>query len=312
VSRELLDWQHLDKVNNRYNFVISRHRQSREIHAILGFLQTSHFDSNIQHPHTWMCIWKKRDDIVARGIGVGLCHFLVNNVDVERISTLGISESTLGIYKEWNYTAGKFSHFFMLNIAVDDYKLIDGYASLKKPMLPVSINCCTMEICMESDFMTLDKRLFTFFSKHKSMAYYISRFYRHPLYSYNAYSIRKRGEIHAVIFLRECSHDGSRALRIVDYVGDLQALTGNADNFQKLLSERSAEYIDFLHVGLDASVLESGGFTDKSNTDLVVPNYFEPFCMENIELDYVFKSVDDRENAVFFKADSDQDRPNLL
>jgi hypothetical protein len=89
-------------------------------------------------------------------------------------------------------------------------------------------------------------------------------------------------------------------------------MTGNAGNFQNLLSESSAEYIDFLHIGLDAGVLESGGFTDKSGTDIIVPNYFEPFCMENIKLEYAFKSIDDSERPVFFKADSDQDRPNVL
>ena len=76
--------------------------------------------------------------------------------------------------------------------------------------------------------------------------------------------------------------------------------------------ERSAEYIDISHVGLDESVLEAGGFINKAKTNLIVPNYFEPFNMRNIELGYTFKSIDKNEQAIFFKADADQDRPNLL
>lgn len=312
VSRELLDWQHLNKANSSYNFVISRHRKSKQIHAILGFVPTSQFDSNIQHPQVWACIWKKRDDINVKGIGVGLYHFLVNNIEIESMSMLGVSEIARDIYQSWNFTSGVFSHFFMLNKMLKEYKLIDGYIPCEPQIFPVSSIDCLIELCTQSDFESLDLKLFEFFSKQKSKDYYINRFFQHPIYTYNAYSIKKHGEMSAVFFIRECSNECRKALRIVDFVGDLQALIGNAGNFQKLLSERSAEYIDFFHVGLDKGILEASGFVDKSNTSLVVPNYFEPFYMRNIEIGYTYKNIDKNEQAVFFKADADQDRPNLI
>ena len=43
----------------------------------------------------------------------------------------------------------------------------------------------------------------------------------------------------------------------------------------------------------------------------MVPNYFEPFEKRNVYLDYSLKTVSGYK-AEFFKADSDQDRPNML
>ena len=50
------------------------------------------------------------------------------------------------------------------------------------------------------------------------------------------------------------------------------------------------------------------GFVKKGLSD-IVPNYFEPFLKQNINIDYAFKS---KSPYVIFKGDSDQDRPNLI
>jgi len=312
ISRELLDWMHLDKVNNRYNYVIARHREKNEIHAILGFVPTSHFDPYIQHPRMWPSMWKKRDDIKVKGLGIGLYHFLVKNIDIESMFMSGLSQVALDFYKSWDFTTGEFSHFVLLNEEVREYKLIDGHTSFRPSPATVSDGYSSIQLCPQSDFETLDPTFFTLIPKHKSKAYYINRFYRHPIYTYNAYVAKSQGRTNAVLFVRECNYEGANALRIVDFIGDLQALIGNSGNLQKLLSERSAEYIDFLHVGLDKHLLEKAGFIDKSKTNFIVPNYFEPFYLKNIGLDYSFKSIYKNEQEAFFKADGDQDRPNLL
>ena len=48
LSRELLDWQHLDRETDTYNFVIAIHRKLGEIHAAYGFIPTSHFDPALE------------------------------------------------------------------------------------------------------------------------------------------------------------------------------------------------------------------------------------------------------------------------
>lgn len=51
------------------------------------------------------------------------------------------------------------------------------------------------------------------------------------------------------------------------------------------------------------------GFVEVNEEDgNIIPNYFEPFVQENIDI-----WVDSRDdNSLFTKADADQDRPNII
>lgn len=314
ISRELLNWQHLNELNNRYNFVIARENNTKQIHSILGFVPTSQFDHTLisAHEHIWPCIWKVREDVKAVGLGISLYYYLVNQLHVETLSILGSSRVALSIYKKWNFTTGKIAHHFMLNSTVKEFKLVGNYLSFQQELSVFNDNICSFDLCSLEQFLSLGEDVFGHVSKYKSKNYYINRFYKHPLYSYTAYSIKKNKVIKAVFFIRECIANTRKALRIVDFVGNIFYLIGNARNFQSLMVNLSAEYIDFINVGLSERVLEESGFTNKSETDLVISNYFEPYVSENIELDYAFKSVDTNQKVIFFKADADQDRPNLL
>jgi hypothetical protein len=44
--------------------------------------------------------------------------------------------------------------------------------------------------------------------------------------------------------------------------------------------------------------------------DIIIPHYFEPFLKKNISLDYAYINKTE-ESYTLFKADGDQDRPNL-
>ena len=57
---DLLDWQHLDRKNNRYNYVVAEYRRSGEFHSILGFVPSSQYDDKIEKMEVWPCIWKSR------------------------------------------------------------------------------------------------------------------------------------------------------------------------------------------------------------------------------------------------------------
>ena len=61
LSRELLDWQHLDRETDTYNFVIALYRETGEIHAAYGFIPTSLFDPALKSARDyWPSIWKGR------------------------------------------------------------------------------------------------------------------------------------------------------------------------------------------------------------------------------------------------------------
>ena len=57
-SKQALDFQHLDKKNKRYNFIIAYNTTSKEFDAILGFILLSQYTNDTKDKNLWLSIWK--------------------------------------------------------------------------------------------------------------------------------------------------------------------------------------------------------------------------------------------------------------
>lgn len=310
LSRELLNWQHYDKTNKRYNFVIAKLRESGEIHSILGFVPTYQFDSNIKNVEIWPCIWKSRDDVHVKGLGVSLYYYLKNNIpNIETISILGISEIALSIYKHWNFSTGKIKQYYILNESISDFQLVKNEAIDINKYLNSNVSIGEIQ---ESELLESCKALNGYINRYKSINYYINRFCKHPLYKYQIYLVKELNEPKLILFTRECIHNGNRCLRIVDFIGNFDNLGNIYYQLQDILRINKYEYVDFINVGLNPKIVKGLGFRDIDDTNIIIPNYYEPFLLENVKLDYAYKTILNEPNCVFVKADADQDRPNLL
>lgn len=349
-SKELLDWQHYDKENDRYNFVVSKHRESGEIHSILGFVFPSQFDPRIEETQLWPCIWKVRDDVHVKGLGISLYYYLKEAIPIETISILGISDIALSIYKSWGFETGLMDHFFILNDHISDYKMVCSEAFflprqqvkeqlsadiIRTPrplaeevagnlplmdegtgdcpltdLAPVSSNCgCRLEPLDEEHFRAAAEGLTL--PRYKSIRYYLNRFFRHPVYQYDIYGVFSRNSIQCILVTRLCRTGGACCIRIVDFIGKEEGILGIYRLLKDLLYEKNAEYLDFVVAGRNESLLLNAGFQKKQGK-MVLPHYFEPFLLKNVELSYAFKTVSPDAAKIFYKADADQDRPNLL
>lgn len=313
LSRKLLDWQHYDSVNRRYNFVIAKHKLSGEIHSILGFVPTYQFDDKIDNTEVWPCIWKSRDDIHVKGLGVALYYYLKSNIEIETISILGISEVALSIYKHWNFSTGKIEHYYYPNKKAKEVLSSNRQiCSCAKKMNKIHWHIRQMTPKEYVDISPFEK-IFGKISKYKSKKFYINRYLNHPIYKYVFYAIENGDELNSIMITRECGNTVSKCLRIVDYIGDEQDLCNVSGDLQALVERRNYEYIDFVVVGISSKILESAGFINRmDDPKTIIPNYFEPFQKENIDLDYAFKTVNPEVKALFYKADADQDRPNII
>lgn len=309
-SRILFDWQHLDKVNKRYNFVIAKERKSGEIHSILGFVPTYQFDNEIKRVEIWPCIWKSRDDVKVKGLGVSLYYYMKSNIpNLETISILGISTIALSIYKHWGFSTGTIKQYYLLNDSMPDYKLLSN--ATKESIEHISQNASINEID-KNEYIKICETNEIKFNIYKSINYYINRFFNHPIYKYKAYAVTKDTKTNFVIFARECSDGNNKCLRICDFAGDIKSVGCIYKQFQDLLNEKNYEYIDFVNVGNYESSIKIMGFRDMDDSNIVVPNYFEPFLLETIKLDYAYRTVVDDSSCEFVKADADQDRPNIV
>ena len=105
----------------------------------------------------------------------------------------------------------------------------------------------------------------------------------------------------------ECN--GSRILRMVDYMGDQRLFSGMRNTLDKIMKEMNLEYMDFYTYGFEEQYLWDAGFSYRSDDDPnIIPNYFEPFLRENVDIWAHYKL----DGTMFFKADGDQDRPNKM
>ena len=312
-SRELLDWQQLDKVNNRYNFILAIHKETREIHALQGFILSSHFDPEISNPIRWPVMWKNRDDVGLPGLGLMVHWFAFANVPTNYYGSLGISDIAFPIYKKLDQT-GVTTQWYILNPKMTAYSLVSNYEQCPK-YNQIITNKSEKFINLSTDeYIALSGDVVDKIPEYKSKTYYLNRYLRHPIYEYKVTMIPdSEGKAEAIFFWRICEHNGSKCLRIVDYFGDYSSMEGHLTEFLLLIESEGAEFIDFINEGIDSEHFEKAGFINRNKTNLVLSNYFEPYHLKNIDFQYAYNSFDGKEHRpLFFKGDSDQDRPAII
>ncbi|MBT8450556.1 MAG: hypothetical protein KJO40_01190 [Deltaproteobacteria bacterium] len=313
---ELLDWQHLDSRRGRYNFVLGVHEESQQIHGILGFIPLAQFDPALRiESFCWMAIWKIRDAARGHKLGRRLLSYLNDTLKPAALCTVAASSMTLPMYQAMGYQTGRLNHHFILHPGKSNFHLVvNAGSNATRGRVEPSQHPRTLEAVTEDE---IRKDLSHCFADQKAIpgkspTYLIHRYLRHPIYRYRPYAIREKGRTLGLLVTRTCSHEESRAIRIVDFIGPSEALWGLRGQWESILREQDAEYADFYSAGIDERDLVSSGFTSRHGEDgIVIPNYFEPFMRKNVEIDFMI-SVPIGTPFRIVKGDSDQDRPNML
>lgn len=312
-SRELLDWQHYEPENHRYSIVITKDKKTGEICSTLGVAKTSHFDPAIKNHFVWTAIWCSRKDIHVKGLGIALYYFLKEELDPETVVGIGANPETLRYYESWGFTIGTMQQYFMINEEVSAYHLVELHDA-EAAFLPEGENDKDKEIIpvTHEEFCAMEENAISQYGRYKSRLYYINRYIRHPMYEYLFYKIVKKDQVLAVVVTRECFAENTAALRIVDYAGDCTAIEGTAAKWQQLIRQKNYEYVDFICRGKIENSLKKAGFRNRKEYDVVIPNYFEPFWKQNVDLLYFYKTLCEGMEEELVKGDADQDRPNLV
>ncbi|GGG71962.1 hypothetical protein [Paenibacillus radicis (ex Gao et al. 2016)] len=311
-SPELLSWQHYDREKNRYNFVIAKHKETGEIHAMVGVTLTSHFDPEIEESVRWGSMWKIRPDIDEPGLGL-MVEWMKNEVG-RACAEVGFGESkiAIGLAKKLKAVTGIADHYVIINpmkttfsiASIGDHTVF--YSSQAAPSNKV-LSSLSLE-----EYRQLEGPVIRTIPSYKSKLYYENRYHHHPVYTYQATRICNTvSDVVGILFWRKCTQESATCIRIVDYFGLADALCGCLEGFLELLAEQDAEYIDFIHVGMPGEVLEAGGFINRRDyPSMIIPNFFEPFVQRNIDVTYSYESTDPKYVPLIFKGDSDQDRPS--
>ena len=312
-DRELMDWQHLRR-DGSYNFVVATRDADPEPLAILGFIPSTRFDAALGECETvWLALWKVRPGTASAGLGLGVLRYMTAMHPDADIGVVGIGpDEHLGMYRALGFTVGRLSQHYMLSSAHRDFLLADVPSTTRRRPPGGTARLTRLS---EEDFAARTANVAGGCEGRarpsKTPEYFRARFFGHPVYTYAVYLVE--GEAGSgLLAARLASHSGRTALRIVDYLGDelLFAHVGRA--VQDLIEESGSEYADVWNAGFAASTFEQAGFSlvDPAG-EVVIPNYFEPFQRKNGHIAFALRAGS-AAPLVVFRADGDQDRPNVI
>lgn len=291
------------------HFLIARDRWHRNIiAAVNGFYPCS---KDKEHFDIWGCMWSARkdnQDMPMLGVEIGRRLYDLGH----RTETgLGNNQNTaVPIQKRFfKDKTGKMEQYYMLN-SRDDYKIAD----IVEKVPDMGTVCETNPFSMKkiTEFQEIKGKFdFTRFCgniPYKDGWYIEKRFFNHPVYTYDVYGVyHESGAIDALITLKKVTVEDRSALRLVDFTGDKAVLPYLYEDFKALMTS-DVEYIDFYCYGFEEAALQEAGFIKRQDEDKnIIPNYFEPFVRENVD---IWFNTTQQGAITICKADSDQDRPN--
>ena len=146
----------------------------------------------------------------------------------------------------------------------------------------------------------------------KDVWYMRRRYFHYPHFQYDVWAACENNKLLAYVVTRTVSakETGCAAVvRLVDFIGEDSVLPRLGAALDAILNHEGAEYMDCYNAGIPADIWLAAGFTERVEGDgCIIPNYLTPPLHENTEYYYFTNKP---ENFVMFKADGDQDRPNL-
>ena len=313
TSPELIHWQQYDQAKRRYNFVIAKNKQDREIYGCIAFIFTSQFDPAVSIRDLWVGLWRSRPD-AAPGLGGEVLRFLINSTRPRSLGCLGLSKNTITSIPRLGLTVGTMEHHYLLNPDVKEFRLVRRAESTPRIEDISSRGGPTLlELAPEQVLnFVIEDFIPAHFTPMKTMAYAYNRFSRHPFRKYRTFAVRTDGHNLGLLVTRTVSALGASAMQIVDYIGHDRGWVGLGLALLQLIRDSGAEFIDLYSHGIGKAELEASGMIPhRADDPLIIPLYFEPFKQRNVGLDYGYL-VPEGANYRVFKADSDQDRPNRL
>jgi hypothetical protein len=106
------------------------------------------------------------------------------------------------------------------------------------------------------------------------------------------------------------NYKNTNIIRFVDYVGSNNSFALLKNFFVEILKKYNAEYLDFHSFGIPLNILKKSGLIEKK-LKMIIPNYFEPFVNENVDISVGYRRYNANGNVRIFKGDGDQDRPSI-
>lgn len=266
--------------------------------SVVGYIRAA----NAPNADIWVSVWVAKKG--HNGVGLELMNALPGLTGAGVVACNNIRANTLPLYHFLGWTAERTRHFYRL-------------ASLPQYNLAAVENSCILPVCgdLHLDTVSTVNRLLalglpkTPHTPKKDAWYLIRRYFEFPHQEYTVYSACENGTLLAYLVARIVDSGQGKVLRIVDFIGEDAVLPRLGQAIDGLLAQSGAEYAELYCAGLSAELLAEAGFCERTADSAdVLPNYLTPPLHENTDYYYF---TNQPEQFVLFKADGDQDRPNI-
>lgn len=256
-------------------------------------------------PDIWVSLWVANP--ACKGSGLELMAALPRLTGCHTLACNNIRPKTRAFYEFLGYTTGQMAHAYRLA----NKPAYQVAKVLQKHILSVGGDAVlapapTAEALEASGFVPPQNA-----NPYRDWWYICRRFYGYPHQSYQVYTATLPGQAApaALLAVRPVPVLGTTVLRIACYVGPADIIPQLGGAIQGLMEQCGAEYADWYCAGVDEALLNAAGFTVRGEQDPnILPNYLTPPLCENTDY-YYFTTRP--EGFTMFKADGDQDRPNL-
>ena len=297
----VFDWYYRKEEYINMVIAYTKEEDGIDIYGVCGFIPTSNSDT----PDVFISyILSKKG--AQFGIALRLIEYIKELTKAVTINCNNIRKKTRGIYEFLNYTVDDMNHWYRLNGDIKEFKLCRVNGDTRNPIGSREAETEIIDSCEALSEFPFDSFLTN--RPYKDEEYVKRRYMEYPFFTYLLIKL-KLGEKQAIIAIREIESSGSKMLRVEDFIGSRELIKDSGLALDRLLKEKKAEFIDWYSYGVKEHDMTEAGFSLLREGDCcIIPFYYAPLEMSNTDIT-IFTS--EKEGFMMFRADGDQDRPNL-
>ena len=306
--KKVFNWQYRNK--KKYNFCIAMSK--KKIIGVQGFVPMNHYDKQLPKQNLFQAFLRVIEGKYI-GTSIKLHKFIEKISNANFIGVIGIDKVTHKFHQWLGFTINKMDH----HVVFSEKKKIFKIAIVRKKIYQKDINnlnsCDFIELNKKNINKLIKKNFFKPYIPRKSSRFLINRYLNNPFYKYLVFSIVQKSKPRCIIVIRPIFIKNSIVLRFVDYIGSSSYFPLTFEISKKLIKKYNAEYLDIYSYGISKKILKKAGYINRYNVkNLIVPNYFEPFVRENVDIFCAFKTSLNKKKIKLFKGDGDGDRPSII
>lgn len=256
----------------------------------------------------WVSIWVAVKG--HNGVGLELMDALPGLLGTPVLACNNIRPATCKLYHFLGWQAERLRHYYRLGTpGPDGWTLaVPGETSpLPMPARDLDLEPVAGAVALEALGLPA-----TSHTPKKDLWYLRRRYFEFPHFHYDVWAVRECGQLLAYAVTRTVPAADTGCvpvLRLVDFIGPDEVLPRIGHALDRLLHRTGAEYLDCYNAGIAPDIWRRTGLTERLPEDgVIIPNYLTPPLRDNTEYYYFVNQPD---GFVMFKADGDQDRPNL-